>query len=135
MANIQQRVGWVQVRVGGNTQESATLVSSLANDSIISKDYSAVSGTTNTPPLDYTPDVLYMMGNISALTNVRWYLGIPFFNTTPFDLSIVHYGQAILGDYLLGLQAANEPDLYAYHGKCFVLRSTRNVQAADQSFI
>lgn len=106
------------------------LVATLANNSIISKDYSAVSGTTNTPPLDYTPEVFYMMGNISALTNVRWYLGVPFFNTTPFDLSIVSSGQAILGDYLLAFQAGNEPDLYTDHGEC-VMWLEKSVYSTD----
>ena len=65
MANIKERVGWVQVRVGGNTQESAKLVQSLPN----------AFNPTGTPPLAYTPDLLYLMGNISSLTNTRWYLG------------------------------------------------------------
>jgi len=30
---------------------------------------------TDTPPLVYTPDILYMMANISSLVNVQWYLG------------------------------------------------------------
>lgn len=42
-------------------------------------------------------------------------IGIPFFNTTPFALEIVESGQQILGEYLLGFQAGNEPDLYAAH--------------------
>jgi len=116
MANIRERAGGVNIRVGGNTQEKATLVPSLANGSIIAKDYSAVSGTTNTPPLEYTPDLLYMMANISSLTNVHWFVGLPFLNTTPFNLDILHYGEAILGDYLVAVQAGNEPDLYVLHG-------------------
>ncbi|TFY66769.1 hypothetical protein EVG20_g4322, partial [Dentipellis fragilis] len=116
MANIKERAGNVRVRVGGNTQESAELVPSLANNSIISKDYAAVTGTTNTPPLEYTADLLYMMANISSLASVHWYLGIPFFNTTPFSLQIMEAAQPILGSYLLGLQAGNEPDLYINHG-------------------
>jgi hypothetical protein len=42
--------------------------------------------------------------------------GIPFTQTNPFSLEIAQYGQAILGDNLLGLQAGNEPDLYSRHG-------------------
>jgi len=75
MANIKERVGWVQVRVGGNTQESAKLVQSLPNGSILAKDLSNVFNPTGTPPLAYTPDLLYLMSNISSLTNARWYLG------------------------------------------------------------
>lgn len=40
-------------------------------------------------------------------------LGIPFNDTTDFRLQIAEHGEAILGDKLLGFQAANEPDLYA----------------------
>ncbi|KAI0255417.1 hypothetical protein BJV78DRAFT_1175160 [Lactifluus subvellereus] len=113
MANIKARAGSVQVRVGGNTQESAELVPSLPNGTILTKDTSNTFNPTGTPPLVYTQDLFYLMGNISALTNTRWYLGIPFFNTTPFALGILEQGQAILGDNLIALQAGNEPDLYA----------------------
>lgn len=37
--------------------------------------------------------------------------GIPF-NDTNWRFHTAEYGQAILGDYLLGLQAGNEPDYY-----------------------
>lgn len=43
------------------------------------------------------------------------HLGIPFFNVTPPQLAIAEASQAILGDFLLGLQAGNEPDLYSAH--------------------
>ncbi|KAI9451263.1 hypothetical protein BJY52DRAFT_123356 [Lactarius psammicola] len=113
MGNIKQRAGWVQVRIGGNTQESAELVQSLPNGTILAKDLTNSFNPTGTPPLAYTVDLLYLMNNISALTNTHWYLGVPFFNSTPFALGIVEQGQTILGSNLLGLQAGNEPDLYA----------------------
>ncbi|KAF7322011.1 Glyco-hydro-79C domain-containing protein [Mycena kentingensis (nom. inval.)] len=116
MANIQQRAGSVMVRVGGNTQESAKLVESLPNGRILQKDYTNISGTTQTPPLDYTTDLLYLMRNISNFVNVHWFLGVPWFQVTPFDTAIVPAADNILGDYLLGLQAANEPDMYNLHG-------------------
>src|SRR5712672_3003157 len=75
LANIIERAGWVQVRVGGNSQESAELVSSLPNGTMLAKDTNSTSGPTSTPPLEYTIDLLYTMGNISKLTNSRWYLG------------------------------------------------------------
>lgn len=75
MANLVQRAGWVQVRVGGNTQESAELVSSLPNGTILAKDKNNTSGPTSTPPLEFTADLLYLMANISKLTNTHWYLG------------------------------------------------------------
>lgn len=41
----------------------------------------------------------------------RFISGIPF-NDTNWRLQIAEYGQAILGDHLLGLQGGNEPDYY-----------------------
>lgn len=38
MALIQQRAGRVHIRVGGNTQETATLVDSLPNNRIMQKE-------------------------------------------------------------------------------------------------
>ncbi|EIM84257.1 uncharacterized protein STEHIDRAFT_132660 [Stereum hirsutum FP-91666 SS1] len=103
MENIQQIIGWVRtddlflVRVGGKTPESAVLVATLANNSIFSKDYSAISGRNNTPPLDYIPKMLYTMGD---------------------SLGIVSSGQTVLGDYLSAFQAGSELDLYTDHGEC-----------------
>ncbi|KAF8900144.1 glycoside hydrolase family 79 protein [Gymnopilus junonius] len=116
MANIQQRVGRVNIRVGGNTQETATLVDSTPDGKILEKDKAGATNPTQTPPLIFTPDLLYMLRNVSDLVNVRWYLGVPFNDTSNFRLEIIEQGQQILGDYLIGLQAGNEPDLYANHG-------------------
>ncbi|CAK5270156.1 unnamed protein product [Mycena citricolor] len=118
MANVQQRAGSVMVRMGGNTQESATMVpeGTIPNGRIMEKNLTGVTGTTQTPPLQYTDDVLYMLRNVSSFVNVHWFLGIPWFVTQPFDLQIITRGTEILGDYLLGFQAANEPDLYFAHG-------------------
>ncbi|KIK59064.1 glycoside hydrolase family 79 protein [Collybiopsis luxurians FD-317 M1] len=114
MANLAQRGGAVNIRVGGNTQDFAVLVDSLPDGKILQKDINGASNPTNTPPLQFTEDLLVMMRKISEFVNVRWYLGIPF-NDTNWRLGIVERGEAILGDYLLGMQAANEPDLYADH--------------------
>ena len=57
-----------------------------------------------------------MLGNVSSLVNVRWFLGIPFNDTANLRLAIAEQGEQILGDYLIGLQVGNEPDLYASHG-------------------
>ncbi|KAJ3503352.1 hypothetical protein NLJ89_g8478 [Agrocybe chaxingu] len=115
MANLQSRGGQVHIRVGGNTQETAVLVPNTPDGRILEKDYSGITNPTQTPPLIYTPELLYMLSNISSLVNIKWHLGIPFFNTTPFNLAIAEQGQQILGGKLIGLQAANEPDLYAAH--------------------
>ncbi|KAJ7090786.1 hypothetical protein B0H15DRAFT_836879 [Mycena belliarum] len=115
MANLQQRAGSVMVRVGGNTQESATLVPTLDKGRILEKNLTGVTGTTQTPPLDFTPDLLYLMRNISGMVNVHWFMGVPWFVTTPFDLGLVGAADKILGDFLLGMQAGNEPDMYVLH--------------------
>jgi len=74
------------------------------------------SSQPGTPALIYTAELLWMLRNISSLVNVRWHLGIPFNDTSNFRLAIAEQGQAILGDYLIGLQVGNEPDLYVDHG-------------------
>jgi hypothetical protein len=81
-----------------------------------------------TPPLLYTPEVVYMMANISSLVNVEWYLGryftpygvtltispgIPLNDTQHLRLKIAEIAEQVLGNKLLGLQAGNEPDQYA----------------------
>ncbi|KAJ7227744.1 glycoside hydrolase family 79 protein [Mycena haematopus] len=118
MANIAQRAGSVMVRVGGNSQESAQLApdGSIPDGRVIIKNLTGVTGTTQTPPLEFSSDLLYMMRNISSLVNVHWFLGIPWFITQPFDTKIITAADEILGDYLLGLQAGNEPDMYNLHG-------------------
>ncbi|KAJ7289361.1 glycoside hydrolase family 79 protein [Mycena rebaudengoi] len=116
MSNMIKRAGSVMVRVGGNTQESAKLVDTLPDGRILMKNLTGITGTTQTPPLDFTRDLLYLMRNISSMANVHWFLGVPWFVTTPFDTAIVTAADEILGDFLLGLQAANEPDMYNLHG-------------------
>ncbi|TFK29184.1 hypothetical protein FA15DRAFT_610933 [Coprinopsis marcescibilis] len=116
MSNIIRRAGNVHVRVGGNTQETAVLVPSTQSGRILEKNLSGVTNPTQTPPLDYSPDLIYMLANISSLVNVDWFLGIPFFETSELRLEIAEVGQRALGPHLIGLQAGNEPDLYARHG-------------------
>lgn len=43
MANLQARIGRINIRVGGNTQEEATLVPSISDGKILEKDYAGVS--------------------------------------------------------------------------------------------
>ncbi|KAH8828847.1 glycoside hydrolase family 79 protein [Flagelloscypha sp. PMI_526] len=116
MQHIVQRSGGVNVRVGGNTQDYASLIPDLGDGRILEKDTAFITANpTQTPPLLLSWDMLYLMANISTFTNVRWYLGIPF-NDTNFRLDIVDQGERILGDHLLGFQAGNEPDFYGAHG-------------------
>ncbi|PFH50110.1 glycoside hydrolase family 79 protein [Amanita thiersii Skay4041] len=117
MANLVRRSGRVNIRVGGNTQETAKMVEETPSGRLLEKDYSNTLGTTNSPPIIYKRDLLYLMRNISDFVNVRWFLGIPFNSSAPFNLDIVDYGQEILGEYLIGLQAGNEPDFYGQFGK------------------
>ncbi|KAE9392594.1 hypothetical protein BT96DRAFT_864152 [Gymnopus androsaceus JB14] len=116
MATIQQRSGQVRVRIGGNSQETASQVDTLPDGKVLEKDLNGATNPTQTPPLVFTPDLLNMMRNISELINVRWFIGIPFNDSSNFRLEIAQSAQAILGDYLIGVQAGNEPDLYAAHG-------------------
>jgi hypothetical protein len=118
MANIAARAGSVMIRVGGNSQESAQLAAdgTIPDGRVIIKNLTGVTGTTQTPPLEFSSDLLYMMRNISSLVNIHWFLGIPWFITDPFDTKIITAADEILGDYLLGLQAGNEPDMYSLHG-------------------
>jgi hypothetical protein len=43
MANLKERAGRISVRVGGNTQETATLVDRLPDNAIIAKGIDTVS--------------------------------------------------------------------------------------------
>ncbi|KAJ7168531.1 glycoside hydrolase family 79 protein [Mycena filopes] len=115
MSNIQARGGSVRVRVGGNTQETATEVPSLADGKMMEKEAQDTNNPTHTPALLYTEDALHMLANISALVNVEWYLGIPLNDTAHLRLGIAESGEAILGDKLIGFQVGNEPDQYTLH--------------------
>ncbi|PIL25780.1 hypothetical protein GSI_11530 [Ganoderma sinense ZZ0214-1] len=118
LAALTDRGNDVRIRVGGNTQEMASLVNSLPNNAMIAKDSSVVTGsvsTGQTPTLDYTTELLYLLANVSSLVNAKWYLGIPMNDTTHLRLQIAELGDAILGDNVLGYQVGNEPDLYASH--------------------
>ncbi|KAJ7927457.1 glycoside hydrolase family 79 protein [Mycena leptocephala] len=115
MANIQERAGAVHVRIGGNTQEYAYYVDTLPQGRAISKEKANTNNPTQTPAVIYTMDLFYLLSNISSLANVKWYIGVPFNDTSAFRFQIVEYSEAILGDNLLGVQVGNEPDLYVAH--------------------
>ncbi|KAF7967416.1 hypothetical protein HWV62_34391 [Athelia sp. TMB] len=116
MSLLTARGGGVHIRVGGNTQETATMVGELPNGTILQKAAVNTQITTQTPALLISPEMMRMMGNISALVpGVKWYLGVPMNDTSHLRLQIAEVGEAILGDNLLGLQVGNEPDLYGRH--------------------
>ncbi|KAM5530653.1 hypothetical protein V8D89_015674 [Ganoderma adspersum] len=116
LATVADRAGRVRVRVGGNTQETATLVDSLPNNTMIAKDKTDATNPTDTPVLDFTAEMIYLLANVSSLVNVKWYLGIPFNDTSNLRLQIAEAAESILGDNVLAFQVGNEPDLYAAHG-------------------
>lgn len=79
MTTLSERGGGVHIRVGGNTQDYAVLVDSIPNGSIIEKlDANDIDNPTNTPPVLYTPEMFYLMSNVSSLTKIQWYLGKQF---------------------------------------------------------
>ncbi|TFK33319.1 hypothetical protein BDQ12DRAFT_441495 [Crucibulum laeve] len=116
MQNLVERAGGVVVRLGGNTQEHATLVDEITNHTVITKEKTDLSQTTRTPAVLYSLDLFYLANNISHLTNVKWFMGIPFNDSVNWRLQIAEHGQTIMGDNLLGLQAGNEPDFYDTNG-------------------
>ncbi|KAI0087487.1 glycoside hydrolase superfamily [Irpex rosettiformis] len=115
LATLQERSGQVNVRVGGNTQENATLVDSLPDGKALLKTEASVDGPNESPTLTLSNDFLYALSNISSLVSTKWYLGVPFNDTNALRLQIVEVGESILGDNLLGFQVGNEPDFYASH--------------------
>lgn len=116
MSVVAERSGSVRVRVGGNTQDYAVVVDSLPDGKAIEKDKTDSTNPTDTPTVYITPEYIYILSNVSSMVNVNWYLGIPFNDTNNLRLQIAEVAESILGDRLLGLQAGNEPDLYATHG-------------------
>ncbi|KAJ7645163.1 glycoside hydrolase family 79 protein [Mycena polygramma] len=115
-SNLVERGGGLHVRVGGNTQEYAYYVPEIPDGHAVAKEQSSSNNPTQTPAVTYTMDLFYLMSNISSLVGVKWYIGVPFNDTSNFRLEIVEYSEAILGDNLLGVQVGNEPDLYPAHG-------------------
>ena len=59
-------------------------------------------------------DLFYVMKQISTLVPAKWFFGIPFVALDADGNAglIMTNVMSILGDNLLGLQLANEPDLY-----------------------
>ncbi|EJU00547.1 hypothetical protein DACRYDRAFT_108615 [Dacryopinax primogenitus] len=121
--NIRLRAGAGPiVRVGGNSQETETLfVDGLPDGSELDKINQGIgaNGVINTPIINFSPELLYSLANISALVEAQWYFGLSF-NDTSADgnaLVVAQYAQDILGNNLIALQLGNEPDLYSNNGK------------------
>lgn len=123
LENIRLRAGTGAIlRVGGNSQDTSTLFSSgLPDGAELDKINLGVgaNGVINTPITNYSPDLLYLLSNVSSLVGAQWYFGLAF-NDTSNDanaLLAAQYVQDILGSNLVALQLGNEPDLYGDHGK------------------
>ena len=61
-------------------------------------------------------DLFNTMKQISTLLPVNWFFGIPFVSLDVDGNAglVMNNAMSILGDNLLGLQLANEPDLYGW---------------------
>ncbi|KAH8825418.1 hypothetical protein DL96DRAFT_1670520 [Flagelloscypha sp. PMI_526] len=86
--NLAHNIDYATVDMDGTHPE-------LANK-ILWKDYAnrKSQNPTETPPVYLSLDFFRLLRNISSLTNVHWYLGIPF-NDTNWRLGIVEKGQEI----------------------------------------
>lgn len=115
--NIRARAGSLTIRIGGNSQEKATLVPATLFGPTINKtvDPVAQAHLSNTPLLTFSEDLFYVMSNISSLIDVQWTFGLPFLNPTQIP-NVVNAATQILGSSLDGFQMANEPDQYGVHG-------------------
>lgn len=117
---LASRGGGLTIRVGGNSQDRATLnLEGNPSGRTIEKYKGQNAAPTETPEVHFTLDLLHVMAEISKLVNVHWFFGIPFLRTNSDDNAslVVQHAMSILGDRLLGLQLANEPDLYGRHLK------------------
>ncbi|KAG8964225.1 hypothetical protein FRC03_002055, partial [Tulasnella sp. 419] len=119
LAALQERGGGITIRVGGNTQDRARIVESTAHGGMIEKFKDATLGPTATPETHYTPLLIRVMAQVATMLNVNYFFGVPFLATNADGNAgiVVQQAQEILGDRLLALQLANEPDLYGHHKK------------------
>ena len=74
----------------------------------VTVDFTKLRSQAQTPTLEYTDELLYLLANVSSLVNAKWYLGIPFNDTTHLRLQIAEAADSILGDNVLGYQVGNE---------------------------
>ncbi|WWD09674.1 hypothetical protein V865_007802 [Kwoniella europaea PYCC6329] len=123
MANIQNRAGVGPViRVGGNSQEGSTIFTGGLEDGAVLDKIKVSSGVTDTPLINYSLELFYLMGNITSLVGADWYFGLSF-NESAVDSPTgnvpiaAKWAQDILGEHLLALSVGNEPDLYVDHSK------------------
>jgi hypothetical protein len=92
MGTMASRSGRVLVRVGGNSQERATLIpeglpkgkainkTELVSPSRALVPHPRLTCVQNgfTPTVNVAPGLIYAMANISNFVNVDWFIGLPF---------------------------------------------------------
>ncbi|WWC86516.1 uncharacterized protein L201_001393 [Kwoniella dendrophila CBS 6074] len=123
MANIQNRAGVGPIiRVGGNSQEgSSVFVNGLQDGAVLDK-IKVSENPTETPLINYSLELFYLMANVTSLVGADWYFGLSFNQSAVDDPTgnvplAAKWAQDILGDHLLALSVGNEPDLYVDHNK------------------
>ncbi|WRT64397.1 uncharacterized protein IL334_001329 [Kwoniella shivajii] len=123
MANIQNRAGSGPIiRVGGNSQEGSSIFVGGLEDGAILDKIKVSSGVTDTPLINYSLELFYLMANITSLVGADWYFGLSFNESAVDDPTgnvpiAATWAQEILGEHLLALSVGNEPDLYVDHNK------------------
>lgn len=112
--------GPLLVRVGGNSQDSAT-VDANQKEIIKIKPGGGKGGSKNpndTPSVTLGLTFFKTLRAISDHVNVQWIIGLPLVFSTPSSAEqIAAYAASFIGDHLWALQLGNEPDLYERHGK------------------
>ncbi|TDL22798.1 hypothetical protein BD410DRAFT_860283 [Rickenella mellea] len=118
MSTITSRAGKAVLRVGGNSQESASVVpAGLPNGTAVYKVPNPNPAIKQiTPTLLISPSLVYAMGNISSLLPIEWFIGLPFNDTNNPRRELAEIAQKVLGKNLIGMQLGNEPDLYSGNG-------------------
>ncbi|CUA72793.1 hypothetical protein RSOLAG22IIIB_10292 [Rhizoctonia solani] len=114
IVNVANRGGTVRIRVGGNTQERAIIrPEGFPGGEILIKT-SIGDTTTQTPHIEFSPELLKMLANVANLVKTEIYLGLNFMDLSDTSNQVAFAGMAqeILGTNLHGIALGNEPDLY-----------------------
>ncbi|KZW03384.1 hypothetical protein EXIGLDRAFT_664572 [Exidia glandulosa HHB12029] len=109
MSNLKARGGTPVLRLGGNSQEIAYLVSETGTGAATIKE--DIDGT-RTKRLVYTQGVVEAMRTASDAVGIEWFVGQTMNQTNPPRLEFVELAEQLLGDKLKTIQLGNEPDLY-----------------------
>ncbi|CAE6458557.1 unnamed protein product [Rhizoctonia solani] len=114
IVNVANRAGIVRIRVGGNTQERAILrPEGFPGGEILIK--TAIGQTTTeTPHVEFSPELIEMLANVANLVKTEIYLGLNFMDISNASnqVAFAAMAQEILGPNLHGIALGNEPDLY-----------------------